>query len=460
MHYVPIRAPQAQARDGGGMNIFSGASNDPQRIRVAAEQNRLDGFAAIEQAQRQLELTVQQQRAGNQLARDQRRFDAELRAEKRQARAEQTAHLREVGQTIGRRGLITGPILAPMVVAWVGQIGFATDTLNWPLAGALVFAASWELTTAFAGWMFHQARSAGDGGTTFRAATWLFASAAGAMNYWHALDGAAINHPTPKAVSYGAMSLVGIALWELYSSLVHRQGLRARGALPPARPKFGMARWLRYTRLTFRAWSLSIHDGLSTTDAAWHAALARQAEKATGHAITMPSQVENADPGTPADHASDGSPQVDEARHATVERQEESQRHASPADRAEQENATPPVDGTPAEKASSESHATEKATTEPAQVSHAKKADKAKDATKPGRGSRPADEDIEKARQILQEWHANGVELNDRRLSQETGGAIGRTAAARIIREAREARQAEKANRANQATDQREERTA
>jgi hypothetical protein len=242
---------------------------DPQQIRVTAEQNRLNGFAAIEQAQRQLELTVQQQRAGNQLARDQRRFENELRAEKRQARAEQTAHIREVGQTIGRRGLITGPILAPMVVAWVGQIGFATDTLNWPLAGALVFAASWELTTAFAGWMFHQARSAGDAGTLFRAATWLFASAAGAMNYWHALDGAAIDHPTPKAVSYGAMSLVGIALWELYSSLVHRQGLRARGALPPARPKFGMARWLRFPRITFNAWSLAIRDGLSTTESAW-----------------------------------------------------------------------------------------------------------------------------------------------------------------------------------------------
>lgn len=443
------------------MNFLTGAFKpDAQQIRVTAEQNRLDGFAAIEQAQRQLELTVQQQRAGNQLARDQRRFDAELRAEKRQARAEQTTHLREVGQTIGRRGLITGPILAPMVVAWVGQIGFATDTLNWHLAGALVFAASWELTTAFAGWMFHQARSAGDGGSMFRAATWLFAGAAGAMNYWHALDGAAINQPTPKAVSYGAMSLVGIALWELYSSLVHRQALRARGALPPARPKFGMARWLRYTGLTFRAWSLSIRDGLSTTEEAWHAAMARQAKNATGHAATMPSQAENADPGTPPNHASDGTPAADEARHATVERQEESHWHASPVDHAEQENATPPVDGTPAEKASSEDHATKEATPETTRVSHAKKADKAKDAAKPGRGSRPSDDDVAKARQILQDWHAKGVELNDRRLSQETNGVVGRTAAARIIREAREARQAEKANRANQATDQRQERTA
>ncbi len=443
------------------MNFLTGAFKpDPQQIRVTAEQNRLNEQARLDRQMQSLDLELQRTRVDATADRERRRIAAQIREEKRQARAERTEHLRQVGQTIGRRGLLTVPILAPMTVAWVGQIGFAQGTLGWSLGGALVFAASWELTTAATGWMYHEARRDGDRGTIFRAATWLFAGGAGAMNYWHSLGGGAISHPTPRAVSFGVMSIVGIAMWELFALLIHRRKLRADGKLPEARPKFGMARWLRYPGITFMAWSLSIREGLATTDEAWNAALARQAEKATENAITTPSQVEKADPGTPPSHAIDGTPEADEARYTTVERQEESHGHASPADHAEQENAAPPVDGTPAENASSEDHATEKATTEPAQVSHAKKADKAKGATKPGRGSRPADEDIEKARQILQEWHANGVELNDRALSQKTGGVVGRTAAARIIREAREARQAEKANRANKATDQREERTA
>jgi hypothetical protein len=110
----------------------------------------------------------------------------------------------------------------------------------------------------------------------FRIATWLFASSAGAMNYWHACPPTAhgVNlYPTPKAVSYGAMSIVGIALWELYASLIHRKQLRAAGLVSKPRPRFGMARWLRYPHLTFTAWSLSIRDGISTVDVAWHAAV-------------------------------------------------------------------------------------------------------------------------------------------------------------------------------------------
>ena len=187
-------------------------------------------------------------------------------------RARRVAGARTVLPAAGRRVMIVGPILMPMSVAWIGQIQFANHTLGWPLAGALVFAAAWELTTAFAGWMYHQARKEGDRGTLFRAATWLFAASAGGMNYWHALGEHSVYTPTPKAVSYGAMSLVGIALWELYASLIHRRRLRDDGKLPVARPRFGLARWLRFPRTTFRAWSLTIRDGLATTGQACAAA--------------------------------------------------------------------------------------------------------------------------------------------------------------------------------------------
>lgn len=61
-------------------------------------------------------------------------------------------------------------------------------------------------------------------------------------------------------------------------------------------------------------------------------------------------------------------------------------------------------------------------------------------ATKPPRGGRPSHEALEDARRIYRQWHAAGVELNDRRLSAETNGVVGRTAAARIIAEERAVR--------------------
>lgn len=251
------------------MSILDAFKADPQKIKVAAEQKRLDEQARLDRQMQELDLDLLRTRAKATADRERRRQADQIREEQLAARTERAQRARQVGQNIGRRGLITGPILAPMVVAWIGQIGFALDVLGWWLIGAIGFAAAWELTTAFCGWMYHQARQDGDRGTVFRIATWLFAGGAGAMNYWHSLDGHAFTSPTPKAVSFGVMSLTGIALWELYALLIHRKALRAAEKLPEARPKFGLARWLRFPRLTFTAWSLSIRDELGTTSEAW-----------------------------------------------------------------------------------------------------------------------------------------------------------------------------------------------
>jgi hypothetical protein len=268
---------------------------DAARIAAEGEQARLNATTAME---------LRRQQA--QLDRDQRIQDAQdkrdRKASRRDARAQRAAQVRTIIRACGRRGLIVGPIVAPMAVAWIGQIQFATGTLSWPLAGAFVFAAGWELTTAFSGWMYHQARQAGDRGTVFRAATWLFAASAGAMNYWHASTGG-WNHPTPKAVSYGAMSLVGIALWELYASLIHRQEMRARDAIPPARPRFGAVHWVRYPYLTWTAWSLSVRDGITSAGDALNAAKVdvaeKRARKTTGRTTSAP-MVPEVDATTPA----------------------------------------------------------------------------------------------------------------------------------------------------------------
>jgi hypothetical protein len=261
------------------------ADRKATRMQVASEQARLDRAAAVEVRRAELGLERQRQAAKEQARRERTHT-------RRQARKALVASVSTIAPTMGRRVMLAGPILAPMSVAWVGQIQFAIGTLRWPLVAALVFAASWELTTASAGWMYHQARKGGDRGTVFRVATWLFAASAGAMNYWHALgEHHSVYAPTPKAVSYGAMSLVGIALWELYASLIHRQELRARGALPAARPRFGLIHWMRFFRLTWTAWSLSIRDGITTTEGALAAAradLATRGKRKGARRVTDP----------------------------------------------------------------------------------------------------------------------------------------------------------------------------
>jgi hypothetical protein len=274
------------------------------RIQVSAEQDRLTRAADIEQHARQTQLDIERRRQEIQLQKEQRAAKKQERDDKRlerqQARAKLFARIHKLTPTLGRRAMICGPIIAPMAVAWIGQISFAHDTLKWPLLGALVFAAAWELTTAFAGWMYHQARKDGDRGTLFRCATWLFACSAGAMNYWHALDGVSIYKPTPKAVSYGAMSLVGIALWELYSSLIHRKHLRADGKVAEARPRFGVARWARYPRITWTAWSLAVRYEITTVSQAWSTAIAeieKRGHKSGGHSAAAVGPQSSCGPG-------------------------------------------------------------------------------------------------------------------------------------------------------------------
>lgn len=159
-----------------------------------------------------------------------------------------------------------------MAVAWVGQIRFAMTVMGWPPAAAIVFAAGFELSTAYVARLDWLSRAAGDSALLFRGATWGFAAGAATMNYWHTAGPGFT--PNGEAVSYGLMSVTGVVLWELLSTYRHRTALRAEGKRPAARPRFGVARWIWFTKLTRVAWLLTLRDGYTTTDLAWRAALA------------------------------------------------------------------------------------------------------------------------------------------------------------------------------------------
>ena len=289
------------------------------RKQITAEEARKTAAAKLEQ-ERVAELNrieIEEKQLGLDDKKDERR-DA-IAAKKRSDRSDSANKRRQVAITlakwvrksvpsVGQTVLVTGPILSPMAVAWTSQTSFAVNTLGWPGPAGIVFAAAWEASTAFCGWMYHQARKDGDHGLSYKAATWVFAGAAGAMNYWHncpvVIDKDAYGlkvgshvslDPTPKAVAYAVMSLSGIALWELYTSLKHKQFLRTRGVVSEARPKFGVVRWARYPRVTFTAWSESVRSRRTlTVDDAWSRAVSkidakRRARKAARTTDTRPS---------------------------------------------------------------------------------------------------------------------------------------------------------------------------
>jgi hypothetical protein len=193
----------------------------------------------------------------------------ELRAEKRADRTESAHRAKDRATAIGRTILVTGPILAPMAVAWTGQSQFAIQILGWAFAASVLYAAAYELTTVYWAWLYHQARTDGDSGWEYRLGTWVFAAGAAVQQWWHYSDHWAA---TPRAVTYSVMSAVGVLLWEGRARLIHRRKMRAENKLAPARPRIGPARWVRYPVRSWTAWSLITLEGHQTLDAAWTAA--------------------------------------------------------------------------------------------------------------------------------------------------------------------------------------------
>ncbi|MFF8717512.1 hypothetical protein ACF07T_39870 [Streptomyces sp. NPDC015184] len=287
---------------------------DAEVTLKAADDALAEAAARMKRATSRTEQTLERKRLKHE-ARTARRDEKEARkAKARQERAVRRSGQPAVAERVKKfvkvnaeRLMVVGPITAPMAVAWTGQAGFAEDILGWVVPFTILFAAAWELSTAFVGWMYHQARRGGDAGTLYRVSTWIFALGAAVMNFWHAsgeptpgsrvwdestrvwTEQITYWHFTPKAVAFAAMSIVGMVLWELYASLIHRRKLREDGKVAKARPSIGMVRWIRYPVHSFTAWSLAITDAsLTTLDRAWAAAGAQLADRAavrTGRAL-------------------------------------------------------------------------------------------------------------------------------------------------------------------------------
>ncbi|MFE9913051.1 coiled-coil domain-containing protein [Streptomyces clavifer] len=287
---------------------------DAEVTLKAADEMVAEAAARMKRAMDRTERALERKRLKDQASeerrstRDERKAKARgLRAASRAGKPTRTERVKKFVKVNSERLMVIGPITAPMAVAWTGQAGFAEDILGWVVPFTILFAAAWELSTAFVGWMYHQARQGGDAGTLYRVSTWIFALGAAVMNFWHAsgepvpgsrawdtnaqawTEQMTYWNFTPKAVAFAAMSIVGMVLWELYASLIHRRKLREDGRVAKARPSIGVVRWVRYPVHSFTAWSLAITNSqLTTLDRAWTAAGAQLADRKavrTGRAL-------------------------------------------------------------------------------------------------------------------------------------------------------------------------------
>ena len=215
--------------------------------------------AKFDEAQRQAAL----KRKSKTAALTEKEKQEALQAKRRAARWKRN---KEVAADALRVMMVIGPITAPMAIAWTGQSGFATGVLGWSFIASLLYAAAYELTTVFSAWMYHEAKKDGDKGWEYRAATWLFASGSGLQQWWHYSDNW---HATPRSVTYSSMTAVGVMVWELYARLLHRRKLRKDGKLPGARPRIGLARWVRYPHVSWVAWSLSVRYSFDSFNDMW-----------------------------------------------------------------------------------------------------------------------------------------------------------------------------------------------
>ncbi|MDI5977984.1 DUF2637 domain-containing protein [Amycolatopsis magusensis] len=170
---------------------------------------------------------------------------------------------------IAREALIAAPILIATLSAWWFQFEALRAAAQPVLLAAMVATALESLGLSMAG-LAHKARTADDSPTLYRAGMWTIVLIAAAVNYRH--GSADWTQPGLNGIVFAALSLGSATGWELRERQAHRQ--RHPDRLPPQRPRFGYARWIRFPRTTARATSLAIRDHITDPNTAWLAALA------------------------------------------------------------------------------------------------------------------------------------------------------------------------------------------
>lgn len=159
---------------------------------------------------------------------------------------------------------VEGVILAE---SYRGLAGFA-DMIGIHGVAALGVPISLDGVSLAAAMVALRAELAGEASGVYRATMFAFTGASAAANWYHGmrLGGAA------SALYLGGMSLAVAWVFALSLRQIRHESRRDAGITAPRLPRFSLAHWMRYPRLTFRAFSLAVRDGHSSALAALNAA--------------------------------------------------------------------------------------------------------------------------------------------------------------------------------------------
>jgi hypothetical protein len=115
-----------------------------------------------------------------------------------------------------------------------------------------------------------RAELAGEASGIYRATLFAFTSASAAANWWHGRQDTSAG--VEAALYLGGMSLAVAWVFSLALRQIRREDRRRAGRVTERLPKFSAAHWLRYPGLTWRAWSLAVRDGHTSSRVALDAA--------------------------------------------------------------------------------------------------------------------------------------------------------------------------------------------
>jgi hypothetical protein len=190
---------------------------------------------------------------------------ANRQAEKAAARARRAAawKARRVAAAAGLPRLVEIIACAsPTAIAFRGQLAFAEGPMHLGNM-AILFPITLEGVAWALAWRRHAAMEKGEPTSLLTTTMWALALTAAAMNVWHGTEDTPATEDTPKregslqvGIGYGIASLVGFVLIEVIAG--------ARRAADTA-DKLGLARWFRYFRIAFSAWSYRVAAGSDCT---------------------------------------------------------------------------------------------------------------------------------------------------------------------------------------------------
>src|SRR5215472_10246235 len=156
----------------------------------------------------------------------------------------------------------TAPLLALVLLAveavivaesWLGLTGFAhligiNGRAAWGVPVTL------DGVSLVAALVALRAELAGEASGVYRATLFAFTAASAAANYWHGRQ----TGGQEAALYLGGMSVAVAVVFALALRQIRHEDRRRAGTVTARLPRFSVAHWARYPRLTWRAWSLAV----------------------------------------------------------------------------------------------------------------------------------------------------------------------------------------------------------